>query len=408
MPFHGNGYSYRLRFNFGIFLSLILLSGTWLPCQAQTQLSEAEFVKAVLANPVNMRAPELALRQQQQLLKSAPGIDRLRLSMATDPYDPTEIALEQDIAFPSVYVRRYALQRAQVHYAQAALNLNKYDLIRKAKELYVQWQWLIGRSEVMRVQDSLFEKMALSASRSFDAGQVNALEKQFAANRYGHAHNSFLLAAEQADAFGKQASILAALQTPILPVSGSETFLPESAPIDTSHLQNPVLALQEQAVQRNRSEASLQRAEAWPGFSAGIGFGLGDEVKQRPFGIRAGLTLPIYFWQSSARIAAAQTGVREAEARQQEGLQEWKLQTAAAESASHRAQESLRYFEAKALPRATEIINTAFRLFAAGQISYSDFLRNVSEAFDNRIAWQQARYDYQLATINLQYLKGIL
>lgn len=405
MPHHLYGHRGLRRFSYRGILILFGIACSSSPGFAQKQLSEAEFVKAVLSNPVNTQASELDLRQQQQLLKASADIDRLRISIATDPYDPTEIAIEQDIAFPSVYVRRHALQRARIHYAEASLSLKRYDVTRRASELYAQLQWLAGRSEALRVQDSLFEKISSAASRSFDAGQVDALENQFAANRYGNVHNLYLRAAEQAKSAQAQAGILAGMNSEIIPQPAAVS---KDSKQDTTTTPYPGLALLDQDVSRSRTELNLQRSEAWPGFSAGLGFGLGDEVRQRPFGIQAGLTLPIYFWQTSARIAAAKTGLKGAEARQQDGLQDWKLQTAAAEATLQRAQAGIRYYQSAALPRADEIISTAYRLFAAGQISYSDYLRNAAEAFDNRISWHQALYDYQLALINLRYLKGTL
>jgi outer membrane protein TolC len=66
----------------------------------------------------------------------------------------------------------------------------------------------------------------------------------------------------------------------------------------------------------------------------------------------------------------------------------------------------LNYYEATGAPKAAEMLQTARRLFAAGQTDYTELLRNSNEAYSIQLRRLEALYNYNVAILTLQYLTG--
>jgi len=206
------------------FAILLLLSTIEITAaRAQETVTEAQVVSAALANPVNTSAISLGVQQQRRLLNGVASFDNLQITVATDPYDPMELGVDQAFDFPTTYARRRSLQRATVGAAERAVTVNEYEIKRRARESYLQLQFLAARTAQLRFQDSLYRGISVAAGRSFDAGQITKLEFQFAENRYNNAHNQYTRALTELDALRAQLRIFTGLATAIVPKAGGQT-----------------------------------------------------------------------------------------------------------------------------------------------------------------------------------------
>ena len=144
-----------------------------------------------------------------------------------------------------------------------------------------------------------------------------------------------------------------------------------------------------------------------PSINAGLLFPATREYENF-LGYQAGISIPLWARQTRSRIAAASTGVELAAANQQNALQQLENQYLVNQVNVQKEHASLQYFNTIALRQSAEIIETSRRLFAAGQISYIESLRNITSAFQTQINYLETLRNYNQAVIELNYITGNL
>lgn len=395
---------YRLLLN----LLLVLTTNAAL---TQKIVTQEEALSLARSNRVNSNVAQLELLQQQQLLKGSRGFDNPELEYEIDPYDPMVLGVLLPLRLPAVYSSRRGLQKERVRLSELMLSLNQYEINRLVLNTYNEIQYLYARVDLLAQQDSLYQNIKTSAKRYFDAGQINKLEELFASNEANNVRNELERALVELPAQKRALSYILNFRDDFLvdtlrPISTDTMFL---ALWDTVPNAIRFQLLQQQVIV-SQQQLKTERAELLPQINTGPLFGLekthGDAQKRQ--GWRLSLSIPLWVNQNRARINAAQTGVQVAEAQKVREIQELNRQYSATLAQVLREQKSIRYFTSVANQHATAITTTALRLFQAGQMNYTETLRNVIIAYQTKGNYLESVRNYNQAIIELKYLNGTL
>jgi len=385
-----------------LFVFSILLHRTG---AAQRLLTKEKATDLTLNNQRNLRAANLSVQQQQQLLGGSAGLESPQLQYQLSPYDEgAQIGVQQNISFPSLYRNRKALQSERLRLAQLQLLGSQYELKREVRLSFLQLQFFIERMGLLTYKDSIYAAIKTSSKRFFDAGQINRLEELQATAQADAVRNELLRAGADLEAEKQifrfytgyaDSVIVAKLETYI--------FLPTTDTV-INNVQQQILG---QQVAINERELGVAKAGLLPELQAGILFPTISD-HQRRAGYQFGLTVPIFRKQNRSRIAAAQTGIELARAQQELEGQRLNAQYRQAVAGYQRELQSLAYFNSTALPQARAIIETSQRLFQGGELNYIESLRNLQTAFDIFTNHLETHRSYNESVINLSYLNGTL
>ncbi|MFR1445853.1 hypothetical protein ACLUYJ_20050, partial [Acinetobacter baumannii] len=78
-------------------------------------------------------------------------------------------SITQSFEFPTVYSNQYHLQKQQIGVAQKEKQLTEAELKYKVRVLYLEIQYADSLTRQLYIQDTLYEKIKLSAIRQFKA-----------------------------------------------------------------------------------------------------------------------------------------------------------------------------------------------------------------------------------------------
>jgi cobalt-zinc-cadmium resistance protein CzcA len=377
---------------------------------SQRLVTQQEALNLARSNRINSNPAELELLQQQQLLKSSRGFDNPELEYEIDPYDPMVLGVLMPVRLPSVYASRRGLQKERTKLSELMLSLNQYEINRLVQNTYNEVQYLYARVNLLKQQDSLYQNIKTSAKRYFDAGQINKLEELFASNEANNVRNELERAIIELPAQKRALSYILDFKEDFVvdslrPISTDTILL---ALLDTVPNAIRVQILQQQ-ITVSQQQVKAERAELMPAVTAGPLFGLQKSSdEQRRLGFRVGVSLPLWLNQNRARIRAAQTGVQVAEAQRQRELQELNREFSTTLAQVLKEQKSIQYFTTIANKQAVDITTTALRLFHAGQMNYTETLRNVIIAFQTKANYLEAIRNFNQAVIELKYINGTL
>jgi outer membrane protein TolC len=371
---------------------------------AQRLLSKEEAIQAALNNQRNLKAANLSVQQQEQLLKGAAGLENPQITAEASPYESLQLGVQQTFSMPGVYKNRKALQNERIRLAQLQLQGSQFELKRAVLLSYQQVQIITAKVNLLSYQDSVYRAIKVSAKRFFDAGQINKLEELQATSLADRIHNDYLRA--QADLASEKAIFN-------FYINNSDSFLvaPLSLTVfipspDTS-VNNIKQQILQQQVVINEREWRVQKSQISPEITAGLLFPTTKEY-ERAIGYQVGISIPIWRRQNKSRISAARTGVDIAQAELELEQQRLSVQYRQAMTNYQRDLQSLAYFDNIALPQARAIIETSQRLFQGGELNYIESLRNLQIAFDIFSDHLDTYQSYNENVILLNYLNGTL
>lgn len=374
---------------------------------SQKLLTRTEASTLASNNRVNNAPEQLEVQRQRILLQSAGGLDNPELEYEVDPYDPTVLGVLMPIRLPGVYSSRKQVQRQRIRLSELLLRLNTVEINRLVQNTYSEVQYQQARVDLLRQQDSLYQAIKNAAQRNFQAGQINKLEELFAVNEANNVRNELERSEFELQGQKNALSFITNLQENFVveqlkpfPVDSTGNVVVDSIPASLQ------LQVYEQQVSISRGDLKNERAEQLPQITAGPLFGLqpphGEGNKR--VGFRVGLSIPLWLGQNRARINSAQLAVQQAEAERDRERQRLNREYQLALFNFKREQKSLMYFSTVALEQADQIIQTASRLFAAGETSYIELLRNIISAFENKMTYLETVRNYNQAVIELTYL----
>ncbi len=381
-----------------------------LPAAAQQVLTESEAVSKALANNKNIQSASLQVKQQQQLLKSAINLPNPEFFWESPTGNFYTGSITQSFEFPTVYSNQYRLQKQQIGVAQKEQQITQADLKYRIKALYLEAQFTDSLVKQLYIQDTLYEKIKLSAIRQFNAGQIDYLQQTFAETQYGEIHNLYLQSITRSKAIKAQLQWLTGIKDSIIvePLVINITQAPfPIVPDSMALLANPTVQLLQQQQAVAKQNIALQKSKALPGLAFGY-FNQGERDTKWNNRFRFGITIPLWFGQYKSNINAAKTEQQVIQSKQEGLQQELSAQVINASSEMHANWQSVQYYQQTGLRKAQEVITTSQRFFVSGEIDYISLMRNNNDAYNIYQKYLEAVRNYNLSVINYQYLMGQL
>jgi len=387
-----------------IFISLFTSVASF----CQKQISEADAVIMAVKNSKNISAYDLVIKQQKQLLKSSINLPNPEVFAESPTGKFYTVFFTQSIEFPTVYGKQYQLQKQRIGLAEKEKGVTEAEIKYQVKQLYLLLQYSDTLQKRLYIQDTAYERIAISAVRQFDAGQIDYLQKVFTETQYGEIHNQYLQSQINASSLQSQLQFLTGLQEPFRAVHLTNllsdiAMLQDSAALSS----NPSIQLYKQTQIISQKNIELQKNKALPGLAFGY-FNQGE--RSTPIGnrFRFGITVPLWFWQYKGNINAAKT---ELEINQQKtnGLQQQlSIELIQAQNNFAINEQSLKYYQTTGIKKANEIINTAKRFFESGETDYINYLRNINDAYSLQLKYLEAIKNYNQSILSIKYLTGTL
>lgn len=395
-------------FKYSFLFFLLVIIG--LPAVSQQMLTEKDAVEKALVNSKNFQAASLQIKQQQQLLKSAFNLPNPEFFLESPTGNFYTGSITQSFEFPSVYSNQHRLQKQQIEVAQKEKQITAAELKYKVKVLYLEIQYADSLAKQLYIQDTLYQRIMLSAIRQFKAGQIDYLQQTFAEIQYGETHNQYQQSLIRATSFKSQLQWITGIKDSIgvepLTLTLSQTqlsFTPDSA----SLLLNPTVQLLQQQERVAEQNISLQKSKAMPGLAFGY-FNQGEKSTKWVNSFRFGLTIPVWFGQYKSKINAAKEEQGIIQSKQRGLQQELSAQAISTNREILTNWQSVQYYQQTGLRKAKEVITTSQRFFVSGEIDYINLLRNSNDAYNVYQKYLEAVRNYNLSIINHKYLMGQL
>ncbi|MBL7942201.1 MAG: TolC family protein [Flavobacteriales bacterium] len=369
---------------------------------AQVSLSKEEAIQLALARHPSVMAAREEVKAAEALEKTAFSLPNPVLFVESPTGEFYTPGISQSLEFPTVYAGRSKALQAATGVASARQNLSTNELILEVSLAHAEARYQHSRLQLFGRRDSLYEAMMNLAERRFNEGEGDALELSYAKLVYGRAHGDYV---ESSTSYQNALHMLvhAFLDSTVYEVAAFGSDYHGSVSISMSPTSSLTMVAAAETLLAEK-EYRLQRQSWLPGIMLGY-LNQGPRETSPGMALQAGITLPLWWWQYSGRIQAADAKREAAKLHADDVMLDvhtaWQQHLAAYELASQR----LSYYSLEALPTADNLAIQSTRFFEAGETDLVTHLRNLNEALLVELEFVNAAYDVAVEEAYIEFLQ---
>ena len=428
----------KVKFSFKrkkVATTLILIGGLFFPA---TQLQAQEINRAQERTLTLEQAIEIALQNNNRIKIAQYEIDvektgkygaitipKTEFTYSNGEFNTPNIkdnlyGVSQRINFPTVYSSQFKLAKAKVKSSEQLKAIEKNDLIADVKSAYLRYVFLVENERLLQRQDSLFSNLERSSSRRYETGESTKLESVTSATKSMQIKNK--LQQNEADLKIAKKRLQVILNTEDNISVSDEELLPRDIELDIesqSIKKSPLYVYLKQQLEVRKRETNVERNKMLPDLMFGYNSqtfngiqtmsGTNESLNSddRFSFFQVGLAIPIFPSGHRSKIKAAkiEEDIAQSKIELNQTQLEGELQNLLQEY--YKLQGTLNYYQNEALPQAELIIDNSEKSFKSGNVSYAQYLQNLTLANDIRTDYLNTLYQYNQSIIVIEALLGL-
>lgn len=387
---------------------LILITGGLSVGNSQTnELTFEEIRTLMLENNKQLKVNLLKIKQSEVLTKSSFNIDKTNVYYGYDQNNLTVndeilsvVGVQQSFMFPTVYSAQSKVNKAQIGVENSLNELDKIKLERDLKASYYEFQYAKQKELVYASLDSLYINFSKNASRKFEVGETNYLEKITAQAKQKQIELDYFKAQQEVDiAYNKLKAITQTekdFSVKIIEVSKLNVK-------DINTENNVGLGVFKSEKQRIEAQTKLAKQQLLPDLSLEYFQGYSSSITGL-YGYQVGIGIPLFFGATKSKISAAK--ISNEIITEQENDYKIKLQSKyeVLQKELEAYEKSLFYYTQEGNAMASEIINMADKSYKNGEIDIFKYLQSIESSSQIKLNYLKSLNDYNQLVINLNYL----
>ena len=377
---------------------------------AQTKpVSLNEAIDIALKNNSELKASSARIDQNKSLVGSSFNIEKTQVYYHFDENNIAEnnqalnvFGLSQSFAFPTVYGNQKKVLQGITSLSEQQHLLDQNRVTKEVSKAYytvVYWQNVAQNYAYL---DSLYKDFSRAASRKFEEGESNYLEKLTAEAK----QRELDLALKQSkENIQKSYALLNQwLQSDSeIEIEPQQMQMLEYSPLDTENH----LGIQyfEKAELLSQQSLKLAQQQLLPNLHFNIFRGTNNGINAKAYmGFQAGIGIPLFFGADKAKINAAKIQSLISEYESENYKTQLKANYEAQRADLQQYQEAIDYYENAGKQLAHELINNGTKAFKGGEIDFLQYIQLLDNAKGIEITYLENLYNYNMILLDIKYL----
>ncbi|MDP4600887.1 MAG: TolC family protein, partial [Polaribacter sp.] len=360
-----------------------------------------------IKNNSGLKASLSKVEEEKALISSAFEIDKTSVyysydenNLAINNFPIRVFGIAQDFKFPTFYFADKKVKKAQANLEQANYNITKNQLEKAVTTHFYQLNYAKNKAKTYQYLDSLYQDFAKKSERRFQLGETNYLEMITAKSKqkqlqtlYKQTLQEVELAKEQLKSV-VQIDAIDIVDVPLTKLALQQNATNQNLGLDYFSKANDV----QNALFKKEQQTLL------PDISLEYFQGTNNQLNTFLRGYQIGLKIPLFFGGNASKIKAskiAKNTIFEKEKEYKTGLESnYKGLLAKL----NQFEEAINYYESEGKKLKEEIIKTANRNFAEGEIDFFQYIQSLETAKDIELSYLDNLNGYNQTVISINYL----
>ncbi len=403
-----------------IVASLALFSLTALAQQGKN-MTLKQCIDIGLTNNYGIKAAEKSVERAKAMQGSAWDLDKTEISLAQDPTSgggpDNALSLTQQMDFPTVYVAKGKLLKAETQAERSKAEIAKQQLRADIASVYYQLVYKQALIGILQTQDSVIARFCSIAAKRHEAGEARKLERLTMDRKLMDNRYELLQARNDFATLQKQMMSLMNVAEPMLP---AESRL-EALKLDVSEF-NFSNTVEGQYAQDKIAVADRAVTLAKNGFAPSLSLSLRDQLvisSWNPYhqdrsrfsggnfmGFEVGIGVPLFFGATKAKVRAAKRDREMADLAMRQDEAQRRQEYYVLLNKLSVAREKMDYYNGDGYSQVNEMARLAETEYENGEITYIEFANVLDESVSHAMKRAAAISDYNNVVISLLQANG--
>jgi cobalt-zinc-cadmium resistance protein CzcA len=396
----------RKKMKTPIITVIILLISSFTFAQNSQPVSLQKAIEIAKANNLDLKIANKEIEKQTVLKKTAFQADPLQVQYQGGQFNSVDydhnVSVQQYFPIGTITKANRQLQEELVKLAEKRKALSEYEIEKAVTIAY--YQYLYGLS-MQKLNDELFAiyvKFLKNAELRFETGEGGKIEVISAKAKSKEIETLKGQLEYDLAIYQKQFQFFIQTEENIIPDSATPMQFSKLADTNESKVETLVNDYYTQQISVYQREANTFKAMRAPKLGLGY-FAQSIDTKFYYQGFTAGLQIPLFGGVNSAKAKASAISISQSQLELDKNKLALKLQIQVLKNNFDKQQKALDYYQKEGLQYAEQIITTAQKSYANGDMSYWSYISFLNQAIDIKKQNAEATNAYNQSAIQLKF-----
>ena len=384
---------------------ILLISSFSFAQNSQTITLEGAIEKAK-SNNINLKIADKEIEKQTVLKKTAFQVDPLQVQYQGGQFNSVDydhnVSVQQYFPIGKITKANRQLQEELVKLAEKRKALSEYEIEKAVTLSYYQYLYGVSIQKLNNELNDIYTKFLKNAELRFSTGESGNIEVISAKAKVKEIETQKVQLEYDLAIYQKQLQFFVQTEENIVPDSNTPAQFTTLTDANKTKVESLVTDYYTQQISVYQKEANTFKALRTPKLGLGY-FGQTIDTKSYFQGFTAGLQIPLFGGVNSAKAKASAISISQSQLELDKNKLTLKLQMQELKNDFEKQQKALDYYQKEGLLYAEQIIATAQKSYANGDMSYWYYISFLNQAIDIKKQNAEATNAYNQSAIQLQF-----
>lgn len=388
----------------GLRLIAFLLAGT--ATFAQQSISLEKAIELAKSNNIDLKIADKEIEKQTVLKKAAFQPDPLQMQYQGGQFNSADfdhnVSVQQFFPLGNITKANRQLQEELAKLAEKRKALSSYEIEKAVTLAYYQYLYGVSIQKLNSELNDIYTKFLKNAELRFKTGESGNIEVISAKAKVKEIETQKAQLEYDLAIYQKQLQFFIQTDENIVPDSNTAlqyTFIENQ---ENTKAEALMTDFYQQQISVYQKEAGTFKALRTP--KVGLGYFAQTINTESLFqGFTAGLQIPLFGGVNTTKAKAAEINVSQSQLALDRNKMMLNLQREELQNNFQKQQKNLAYFQNEGLHYADQIIETAQKSYANGDMSYWSYISFLNQAIDIKKQFAEATHSYNQSAIELQF-----
>lgn len=387
----------------GLQLSIFLLVSTAISAQQSISLEKA--IELAKSNNIDLKIADKEIERQTVLKKTAFQPDPLQVQYQGGQFNSADfdhnVSIQQFFPLGNVTKANRQLQEELTKLAEKRKALSSYELEKAVTLAYYQYLYGISIQKLNSELNEIYTKFLKNAELRFKTGESGNIEVISAKAKVKEIETQKEQLGYDLAIYQKQLQFFVQTDENIIPDEATSLKFPFTEN-QNSKAEELVTDFYQQQISVYQKEAGTFKANRTP--KLGLGYFAQTINTQSLFqGFTAGVQIPLFGSVNTTKAKAAEISISQSQLALDKNKIILNLQKEELQNNFLKQQKNLNYYQNEGLQYANQIIETAQKSYANGDLSYWSYISFLNQAIDIKKQLAEATHSFNQSAIELQF-----
>lgn len=377
-----------------------------LPSQAQQSISLEKAIELAKSNNIDLKIADKEIEKQTVLKKAAFQPDPLQVQYQGGQFNSADydhnVSVQQFFPLGNITKANRQLQEELAKLAEKRKALSSYEIEKAVTLSYYQYLYGVSIQKLNSELNAIYTKFLKNAELRFKTGESGNIEVISAKAKVKEIETQKAQLEYDLAIYQKQLQFFIQTDENIVPDSNTDlqyTFIENQ---EKTKAETLMTDFYQQQISVYQKEAGTFKALRTP--KVGLGYFAQTINTESLFqGFTAGLQIPLFGGVNTTKAKAAEISISQSQMALDKNKMILNLQKEELQNNFKKQQKNLAYFQNEGLHYADQIIETAQKSYANGDMSYWSYISFLNQAIDIKKQFAEATHSYNQSAIELQF-----